>query len=74
MTETLDRLYLEISQTTRARTERERLAESNARQISQLLEVPTEDNIVYAMKLANRIWVALDPSYMGKEPPKLKHW
>ena len=74
MTETLDKLYLEISQTTRARTERERLAESNARQISQLLEVPTEDNIVYAMKLANRIWVALDPYYMGKEPPKLKHW
>jgi len=53
-TETLDKMYLEWSQFTNARTKREALAEKDAREIAELLSADNP-NVEIARALANRI-------------------
>lgn len=48
MTETLDKLYLELSQITKARNEREVFVDAALRQVWQCLEAPTERNLKHA--------------------------
>ncbi len=57
MTETLDKLYLELSQISKARNEREVFVDAAMRQVSNLLESPTKDNLKHARKV---LWGAIE--------------
>ena len=60
MAEILDKLYLELSETTRARNRREKWADNLSRQASRLLEHPTEHNVNHAKILIDNIWKMMD--------------
>ena len=60
MTETLDKLYLELSNVSKARNKREKHADDTFRQVWFCLEEPTEKNIQKAKELIDAAMRVMD--------------